>query len=115
MKLTKKIEKFLAEKRLSDRGNRAIATKEDMELLHEIINDLLDAKFEEDCDGGRTVEFLLVNRNTHQRLHYSPIPYTFDVFDPKVLFNVVFLADVNSSIAKEELTRQIRHLEDVIK
>lgn len=73
-KLANKIDKFLKDKRKSERKLAQI-TKEDVDLLEDIIHDLISSKCETDSDGSLPIEVTLVNRLVHQRLHYVPVPY----------------------------------------
>ena len=73
-KLATKIDKFLKDKRKSERM-LAQVTKADVDLLEDIIHDLITSKCEADSDGAFPIEVTLVNRLVHQRLHYVPVPY----------------------------------------
>lgn len=71
--LLQKIGSFLADRRKS-RGGWAEITDRDVEILQEIIQELIEAKCEPDPDGGLPIDFILVNRFTHERIRYEPIP-----------------------------------------
>jgi hypothetical protein len=71
------IELYLSERRESVRGGWAQITKGDMELLDKIIRGLVAAKCCKDADGDVPVEWTLVNRRTHERLGFIPVPYDF--------------------------------------
>ena len=68
------IDLFLAEHRESD-GGYARITPGDLDLLHDIIRELIELKCDEDPDGDRPIEFTIVNRRTHEPMHYAPVPY----------------------------------------
>lgn len=69
------IDRFLEDHRESHRGGWAKITPEDVTLLWEIVHELVELKCDADADGDYPVEVHLVNRRTHERMHYSPIPY----------------------------------------
>ncbi len=68
------VDRFLDDYRQSDGGWAQISPK-DMELLGDIIYELIDLKCDRDADGDWPIEFRLVNRRTHERLHYHAVPY----------------------------------------
>lgn len=67
--------KFLETRRKSD-GDYAPVTDEDMLHLENILHRLVELKCEADPDGDRPIEWILVNRRTHERLYLRPIRYT---------------------------------------
>lgn len=64
--LQKKIETFLGEKRLCDRGY-AKPTADDIQLLNQIVCDLIEEKFEPDYDGDLPILFHLVDLTEFER------------------------------------------------
>lgn len=66
---------FLRERRESKGGGWAQVTTADVEQLQNIIGNLLVLKCELDADGDLPIEVTIVNRRTHQRLQFSPVPY----------------------------------------
>jgi hypothetical protein len=75
MTLDNMIDEFLEDRRQSHRGGWAKITPEDVSLLRDIVAKLITLKCEKDADGGHPIEVHLVNRRTHERMHYSPVPY----------------------------------------
>lgn len=69
------IDRFLEDRRESHRGGWAKITPEDVTLLREIVHELIELKCELSADGDLPIEVKLVNRRTHERMHYSPVPY----------------------------------------
>ena len=69
------IDSFLEDRRESFGGGWAQITPEDVDQLREIIRWLIELKCDRDADGDLPIECKLVNRRTHERLHYYPIPY----------------------------------------
>ncbi len=121
-KLHQKIEDFIAEKRESD-GGYAPVIERDMELLEEIIEGLVEAKFERDPDGDLPVEWNLINRHTHLRMHYRPLRYDHKIEgwgekDPmsreervKASLELHHAVTLNFNIATTELERYHNHIE----
>lgn len=70
------IEQFLSEKRRSNRGGWAEVTDKDIKLLDDIICQLVKSKCEPDADGDYPIQVKLINRRTHERLHFLPVPYS---------------------------------------
>lgn len=73
--LENKINKFLSERRNSVGGGWAQITSQDVLSLYDIIDLLIQEKCEKDADGDLPIEFKLINRRTHEKLRFSPIPY----------------------------------------
>ena len=69
------IDRFLEDHRDSHRGGWAQITPEDVANLRELIQWLIELKCEPDADGDYPIEVHLVNRRTHERMHYRPTPY----------------------------------------
>lgn len=69
------IVEFLEDHRESHRGGWARITPRDVTLLRDIIDQLVKLKCEKDADGDYPIEVRVVNRRTHERMHYSPVPY----------------------------------------
>jgi hypothetical protein len=68
------IDRFLEDHRESD-GGYAKVTTEDIRELHEIVQWLIELKCDTDPDGDLPIEFEIVNRRTHERMHYGQVPY----------------------------------------
>ncbi|GAG29781.1 unnamed protein product [marine sediment metagenome] len=68
------VDKFLAEKRVST-GGYAPCSDDDFAEMIELFERLISAKFGLDPDGDLPVQLVLVNRLTHEPLHYQPVLY----------------------------------------
>lgn len=55
-------------------GDWPEVTRDDMDQLHKIIQMILEAKFENDVDGDRVIEYALCNRKKHH-LWYWVLPH----------------------------------------
>ena len=110
---------FLAEERKSE-GSWAPVTDEDMDGLHDIIERLIELKFEEDCDGDHPVEWKLINRTTHHRMHYRPLRYDHHIEDHEMTpreridaeLNLHQAVTLNFNIATQDMERYHRHIEN---
>jgi len=66
---------FLEKPRSVSDGGWAPVSEEDFKELGDVIHDLIRARWGEDPDGDLPVEFDLINRTTHQRQWFLPVPY----------------------------------------
>ena len=73
--LVNMIDQFLENHRESHRGGWAKITPADVSQLREIVHELIELKCDKDADGDLPIEVHLVNRRTHERMHYRPYPY----------------------------------------
>lgn len=62
-------------KKASDGGYAPVEPKE-LDELRDIIDALIELKYESDVDGDRPVEVMLVDRTRYERPFVLPIPYT---------------------------------------
>jgi len=69
------IDRFLEDHRESLGGGWAEITPEDINDLYEIIRELIDLKCDKDADGDFPIQVKIVNRRTHEHLHYDAVPY----------------------------------------
>ena len=73
-KLLNQIEKFLSERKKSA-GGWAPVSNDEIKQLYNIINLLIEEKYEEDVDGDLPVEVEVINRHLYQRMDFRPVPY----------------------------------------
>lgn len=64
-----KVRTFLAELK-SESGDWPEVTQDELTDLYELVSDILDAKFERDCDNDQVINFRLYDRRTT-----FPLPY----------------------------------------
>lgn len=107
-KTQKLIDKFLAERRTSD-GGYAPVTEDDLNLLYQVVDSLLLEKLQEDPDGDLPVEIRIVNRHTHERMHYRPVPYLHKCKTQKDYLEHINTVMGNLSSAAE----QARHMAEI--
>lgn len=107
------IEGFLKDRRESD-GGYAPVTEADMNRLDGIIATLVALKFDEDPDDDRPVVWRLINRNTHQGMHYRPVPYSLDD-GPESALDIHQAITLNFRLATEDMNRYHREFEDVLR
>ena len=112
------LDKLLAEPRKTDSGWAEVTT-EDMDQLHELFQAIIEAKFEPDADGDSSIEFFITNRNTHQRMHFRPLPYPSENRGLDGAMRILNAASLNMSLASNQLGQavgfidlEMRHRED---
>lgn len=70
------IDRFLEDHReCSAGGGWAQITQGDITLLYDIVRELVALKCDKDADGDLPIEIHITNRRTHERLHYTAVPY----------------------------------------
>ena len=69
------ITEFLKERRESDYGGWPPVTDADMQQLYAILNKLIELKWEADPDGDRPIDYIIVNRKTHEHIYWWPVEY----------------------------------------
>jgi hypothetical protein len=74
-KLIQKIRRFVKNRvEIEGRNSQAKASKEDAEILWEIVNELCELKWDPGYDG-HPIQIILNNRSRFEPLHFFPIPY----------------------------------------
>lgn len=109
--LANEIDKFLEKRVESDGRGWAPVSKEDFRTLADIIGKLIEAKWGRDADGDLPVEFDLVNRTTHNRLHYRPMPYYWVSGNQDTLQEAIRMANVNLGLATSEVQHVLNQAE----
>lgn len=74
--------------------------------------------FEKDEDGDWPVQVIVIDRTTHQKLHYFPLPHAHaDGWPPpaEVLDELLRAADVNLGTASDEFKRIAHDVRDFIR
>jgi hypothetical protein len=75
-KIHEMVDKFLKERRMSmPGGSWAEVTDQDIEDLYNLIDIIIDAKCQKDCDGDQTIQVRLVNRRKEYMPSFVPVPY----------------------------------------
>lgn len=117
-KLNAMLDKFLSEPRLDGNG-WAPVTDGDVEDLNEIFNLIEEMKCDRDADGDSTLELEVVNRVTHERMSFRPVPYAeWKMRDTKGAsdWEVLKVAEFNLALAQDRFEKAFRlyrmHLED---
>ena len=106
--LTNLIGHFLQDRRESD-GGFAKITRGDINLLGAIVEILIERKCERDPDGDLPIEFEIVNRRTHEPMHYGPVPYRdgTDGESPVPFMEMVRILQRNLNIAISRLDNEL--------
>jgi len=107
--LTNLIGHFLKDRRESD-GGFAKITQGDINLLYEIVELLVERKCERDPDGDMPIEFEIVNRRTHEPMHYGPVPYRDGTEDRDSVpfIEMVQVLQMNLNIAASRLDTELK-------
>ena len=109
-KLQELLTTFLAEYRESD-GGLAQPTGPDLEVLYALLDRLVDEKFAGDPDGDRPLVIHVVNRVTHEAMHFRPLPQTrMAVLPLAKRLEIVQLAHLNCQLAQRQLDLQLQFL-----
>lgn len=66
---------WLSKPKIDSDGGYAKVSDADFAELADLIQVLIKARWEGDEDGDLPIEYTLVNRTTHHRLHFRPVPY----------------------------------------
>jgi hypothetical protein len=106
--LLERIKTFLSVKIEND-GGRAPVFEDDWVRLHGIFEKLIAAKWEEDQDGDLSVEYDIVNRNIHERMHFVPIPYAHYKNSVTEIDAILERALLNLSIAMSTVDELIKY------
>lgn len=102
------IDHFLEDHRESD-GGYAKVTTDDIHLLYKIIRELIDIKCDRDPDGDFPIEFEIVNRRTHESMHYGQVPYRDPICegqDSIPFMEMVRVLQMNLNIAASRLDNE---------
>lgn len=110
------LEAFLTEKRESD-GGYALLNDADMRLLATFLGHLREAKCERDPDGDIPLEFTMVNRKTHESLHYLPTRYRHEVYSQgtEAILNELRNRQLNLKIAMDAMDQINFDLQDKLR
>ena len=100
------LDELMEAPRESDSGWAEVTT-EDRDQLHELFRAIIEAKFEPDDDGDSPIEFILVNRNTHQRMHFCPMMYPRLNKGLEGAMRILNVASMNMSIASGQLDKAV--------
>lgn len=100
----KRFASWLRGPKIDSDGGYAKVSDADFGELADLIHVLVKARWGEDEDGDLPVEVTLVNRTTHKRLLFVPVPYGWSGHDDGIPSDSpeAFLLD-----AKEHLARQV--------
>jgi hypothetical protein len=106
--LKNQIENFLEHERKSTKGGWAAVTKEDLQDLGHIINELIAEKCEPDADGDYPINFVLVNRRQCEPFNFLPMRYSHEY--PEEALDIAIL---NTKIANSKLDRAWAEVERI--
>ena len=76
-KLTAKLEEFLAVKRETKDSGWANVERCDISDLYDILEQIIAAKFEADCDDDLPIDTMLIDRNKYESIDHMPVPHRY--------------------------------------
>ncbi len=102
--LQDKISKFISTRYLSDGGYSKV-TKEDLELLYNIVELLIELKWEADPDGDYPVDFALIDKKNERMDYYEPYPpfSRENMDDPDIRRKIFRTLNMNLQIAAGQM------------
>jgi hypothetical protein len=103
-KLADKIDKFLEIRNISNNDDYSSCSKDDIQTLYEIFNDIINAKFDRDYP----IELSIINKTTHESIRYLPIRYMHKTTTEDEINDIIEIAGVNVSIASEKLNQLLK-------
>ena len=74
-KLMTKIDNFIKDKRKSN-GGYAEVKEQDIKELNNIIEELINSKFEKDPDGDTPIDWKIIDRNKYENSYVLEVPYS---------------------------------------
>lgn len=102
-RLAKKIEAFLSERRRSEHGEWADISNDDITDLWKIVNMLIAHKCQPDMEGGYPIQVQLVNRQTHEAMHYVPVRYLHKAKSNQEVLEILNRRLMNLSLATKSI------------
>lgn len=109
LEIIEMIEDFLETKVPSKDGNFAPVSDDDIVTLSDILNALVEGKWEADADGDFPVNTYLINRNVYQNWNFAPVTYR-SVDKLQHQKDVVF--NVGQAIAEMKLYLDLNDIEE---
>lgn len=111
-KIETKIDTFLNDKRKSIRGAWATVLDRDLNDLCDIIELLIDEKFQGDADGDRPVRYRLYDRTQVEANHFFDIPHTHKTNNSEDMVEAISFATTNVKMAADKLDTLMKIFED---
>ena len=102
-KLEKLINGFLYEKRKSNGENYAEVTLGDVQYLYEIINMLVEAKFEPDADGDYPLDYEITDLTRYERSLFLQVPHWGGEVDDNNYDDILRAYAINNNIAADKV------------
>jgi hypothetical protein len=77
-KIHEMIDKFLKDRKMCERGGYPPVTEKEITALYRLFDAIIQAKFQNDCDGDAPVNVRFVNRTKEHMPCFSPVPHRDD-------------------------------------
>ncbi len=97
--LLRRIDTFLAERSKASSGYAPVG-EGDIDALHDIVNRLLELKYEGDMDGDLPVTVILADRTQFERPHVVMVPYSHQAPEAQQVERLLEAARLHSSAAQ---------------
>jgi flagellar biosynthesis component FlhA len=107
------VKKFVQNKSCSLDSGYAVVAKKDIDEMYDLIERMVELRFELDSDGDYPIDFKLIDRTRFQSSNYRLIPHPED-FDNETLeeqWKIAKIAKINLENAQEQFNREWRMLE----
>lgn len=75
LEIIEMLEDFLEHREPSVNNGFALVSKEDYVKLGQIIDEVIEAKWEPDPDGDYPINFCIINRHQREPMHYRAVTY----------------------------------------
>lgn len=109
LEIIEMVEDFLEERVLSTNDGFAPVDDDDLQLLYNIVNDLIEAKWQGDADGDEPVNVKLIDRNVYQPLNFALVTYR-SLSKKQHLQDITF--NVGQAIAEMQLYLDLNNIEE---
>lgn len=110
----KLLDEFLSQRNKATDGYASFSKVEE-DKLYELLDAICEAKFEADADGAYPLEYVIVNRNNSERLHFLPQPYFHKIKSFEDFDSVLLTATTNAGIANSRLSEIVLSIRDKAK
>ena len=115
-KIHRLVDAFLTKKvRIKNGGGWAPVTEEEMLQLVDILDQLVTAKYQKDSDGDLPVEFVLIDRNTCQRMDFRTMPYMPKAKEADYTAQDIYLEALRFEIAQYNLDLATSYLRESLR
>lgn len=106
-----RVKQFVENQSVSLDGGWPVVTEADMKEMNELVQKLIELRFDEDCDGDLPVRFQIIDRTRYEAMHYYPLKHEHQAESMEDFMRIMHMAQMNLSIAHDDFNRLWRILE----